>query len=72
MPAPLLTISKGDSLNAWELSPVDAKYFPGEPAIAHDKQNYRYVNGFVDVGETVANPVEAANAVRRMLTNDAE
>lgn len=51
MPAPLLTISKGDSLNAWELSPVEAQYFPGEPAIAHDKQNYRYVNGFVDVGD---------------------
>jgi hypothetical protein len=51
MSAPLLTISKGDSLNAWELSPVEAQYFPGEPAIAHDKQNYRYVNGFVDVGD---------------------
>ena len=51
MPAPLLTISKGDSLNAWELSPVEARYFPGEPAIAHDKQNYRYINGFVDVGD---------------------
>ena len=34
MPAPLLTISKGDSLNAWELSPTEAQYFPGEPAIA--------------------------------------
>ena len=51
MPAPLLTISKGDSLNAWELSPVEAQYFPGVPAIAHDRQNYRYVNGFVDVGD---------------------
>ena len=51
MSAPLLTLSKGDSLNAWELSPVEAQYFPGEPAIAHDPQNYKYVNGFVDVGD---------------------
>jgi hypothetical protein len=51
MPAPLLTISRGDSLNAWELSATEAQYFPGEPAIAHDPQNYRYVNGFVDVGD---------------------
>jgi hypothetical protein len=51
MTAPLLTISRGDSLNAWELSPVEARYFPGEPAVARDTQNYRYVNGFVDVGD---------------------
>lgn len=51
MSAPLLTIAKGDSLNAWELSPLEAQYFPGEPAVAHDPQNYRYVNGFVDVGD---------------------
>lgn len=51
MPASLLTLARGDSLNAWELSPVEAQYFPGEPAIARDPQNYRYVNGFVDVGD---------------------
>jgi len=51
MPAPLLTIARGDSLTAWELSATEARYFPGEPAPARDPQNYKYINGFVDVGD---------------------
>ena len=51
MSAPLITLARGDSLNAWELSPVEARYFPGEPAEARDTQNYKYINGFVDVGD---------------------
>jgi hypothetical protein len=51
MPTPLLTLSRGDSLNAWALSAVRKTYFPGEPAPARDPQNYQYINGFVDVGD---------------------
>jgi hypothetical protein len=51
MSAPLLTISRGDSVNAWELSATTAEYFPGTPAPASDPQNYKYINGFVDVGD---------------------
>ena len=51
MSAPLLTISRGDSVTAWELSTTTAEYFPGTPAPAGDPQNYRYINGFVDVGD---------------------
>ncbi|MGV8830789.1 MAG: hypothetical protein ACOH2N_02340 [Devosia sp.] len=51
MSTPLLSITRGESLTAWELSPVEARYFPGEPAPASDPQNYKYVNGFVDVGD---------------------
>jgi len=51
MSSPLLSITRGDSLTAWELSPVEASYFPGEAAPASDLQNYKYVNGFVDVGD---------------------
>ena len=51
MSSPLLTIARGDSLTAWELSEVEAEYFPGEPAPASDSQDYKYVNGFVDVGD---------------------
>ncbi|QYO75996.1 hypothetical protein [Devosia salina] len=46
-----MSIARGDSLNAWELSPVEARHFPGEPAPARDPQNYKYINGFVDVGD---------------------
>ncbi|WP_297106354.1 hypothetical protein [uncultured Devosia sp.] len=51
MTTPLMRIARGDSLNAWELSAVDARYFPGEAAPARDPQNYKYINGFVDVGD---------------------
>jgi len=51
MATPLLVLNKNDSLNAWELSKIEARYFPGEPAPASDPQNYRYINGFVDVGD---------------------
>jgi hypothetical protein len=51
MTTPLMTLVRGDSLNAWALSAEEARFYPGVPAIAHDPQNYRYVNGFVDVGD---------------------
>ena len=51
MTTPLLTIRRGDSLTAWALSAVEATYFPGEPAPASDRQDYKYINGFVDVGD---------------------
>ncbi|MBD8065167.1 hypothetical protein IC608_06745 [Devosia sp. PTR5] len=51
MSVPLLTISRGDSVTAWELSPTTAIYYPGTPAPARDSQNYHYINGFVDVGD---------------------
>lgn len=47
----LFPVVSGETLTAWALSPVDAVYFPGEPATSSDPQNYRYINGFVDVGD---------------------
>lgn len=47
----LFPVAPGDSVTAWALSPVEAVYFPGEPAPAQDPQNYRFVNGFVAVGD---------------------
>jgi len=46
-----MVLKRGDSLNAWALSPIEARDFPGQPAPARDPQNYRYINGFVDVGD---------------------
>lgn len=46
-----VSIARGDSLTTWALSPVRAWAFQGEPAIAHDPQDYKYINGFVDVGD---------------------
>ena len=72
MATALLQLNKNDSLNAWELSAIEARYFPGEPAPARDPQNYKYINGFVDVGDLpcrVATWKEVANRVVE-LKND--
>lgn len=43
-------VSKGHSIIAWALSSVSEQYYPGEPSLAEDRVNYRFINGFVDVG----------------------
>ncbi|HEY9010354.1 MAG TPA: hypothetical protein VIN06_05005 [Devosia sp.] len=68
MSVPLLTLRRGESLNAWALSPVEATYFPGEPAVAHDPQNYRYVNGFVDVGDLPCRVATWRDVATRQVT----
>lgn len=45
------TIGNGDPVTAWAMSPVCATYYPGEAALAEDRVNYRFINGFVDVGD---------------------
>lgn len=51
MTTPVQTLRRGDSLATWQLSPVTARYFPGKVAPANDPQDYKYINGFVDVGD---------------------
>ncbi len=68
MTAPLLTISRGDSINAWELSATHAEYFPGNAAPASDPQNYRYINGFVDVGDLPCRTATWAEVVSRTVS----
>lgn len=51
MQAPLVSIGRGDSLMAWEISAETAIPFAGDPAPASDPQNYKYINGFVDIGD---------------------
>ncbi|GLQ56757.1 hypothetical protein [Devosia nitrariae] len=46
----LFALLPGGSVTAWALSPVEARYYPGEPALAEDRVDYRFINGFVDVG----------------------
>jgi hypothetical protein len=46
-----LTLRQSESLVAWELSPIETRHFPGVPAPARDPQDYKFINGFVDVGD---------------------
>lgn len=44
-------VQPGETVTAWALSPITAIYYPGETALAEDRVNYRFINGFVDVGD---------------------
>jgi hypothetical protein len=44
-------IKQGQPITAWAMSAVKAELYPGEPALAQDRVNYRFINGFVDVGD---------------------
>ncbi|KKB11960.1 hypothetical protein VE25_09950 [Devosia geojensis] len=46
----LFALLPGGSVTAWALSPIDARYYPGEPSLAEDRVDYHFINGFVDVG----------------------
>ncbi|MFD1747526.1 hypothetical protein ACFSE1_18810 [Rhizobium helianthi] len=45
------TVMPGETVTAWAMSPVEARLYPGEAALAEDRVNYRFINGFVDVGD---------------------
>ncbi len=45
------TVAPGETVTAWAMSPVEARLYPGEPALAEDRVNYQFINGFVDVGD---------------------
>ncbi|WP_207747493.1 hypothetical protein [Pelagibacterium limicola] len=47
----LFAVGAGATVTAWALSALITRYYPGEPALAEDRVNYRFINGFVDVGD---------------------
>lgn len=44
-------VGRGEALDLWALSPISEQPFQGEPGLLVDPQNYRFVNGFVGVGD---------------------
>ncbi|MGR6432610.1 hypothetical protein ACU5AY_17000 [Rhizobium sp. PAMB 3174] len=44
-------VGRGETVTAWAMSAIDAWYFPGKSTLAEDRVNYRFINGFVDVGD---------------------
>ena len=41
----------GDAIDCWTLSAITEEDFPGAPAPAFDGQGYRFINGFVAIGD---------------------
>jgi len=48
---PTYTVAKGETVTVWVVSDLMGTVFPGIPAPAEDRVNYRFINGFVDVGD---------------------
>ncbi|MDH4414652.1 MAG: hypothetical protein QE484_15180 [Rhizobium sp.] len=44
-------VEPGGSITAWAMGDIGQTYYPGAPALAEDRVNYRFINGFVDVGD---------------------
>ncbi|WP_027487602.1 hypothetical protein [Allorhizobium undicola] len=48
---PLYRVQRGETVTAWMVSGLVATPFPGVAAPAEDRVRYRFINGFVDVGD---------------------
>lgn len=48
---PTYTVPPGETVTAWIVSDLVETSFPGIAAPAEDRVNYRFINGFVDVGD---------------------
>ncbi|MDQ0419520.1 hypothetical protein J2045_000530 [Peteryoungia aggregata LMG 23059] len=44
-------VETGEAITAWAMGEITQTLYPGEPELAEDRVNYRFVNGFVDVGD---------------------
>ncbi|MBY5326279.1 hypothetical protein [Rhizobium leguminosarum] len=69
--APAYSVAEGQTITAWAVSGLIASYFPGEPAPAEDRVNYRFINGFVDVGDLPCRKAFWSTMVGRPLSPDA-
>ncbi|MBB4008802.1 hypothetical protein [Allorhizobium taibaishanense] len=64
---PLYEVCQGETVTAWLVSPLIATSFPGEPAPAEDRADYRFINGFVDVGDLPCRKAFWATMVGRLI-----
>jgi hypothetical protein len=66
MPAPFSKpLAVGGAVDLWTLSAVAETDFPGEAATAFDGQGYRFVNGFVAIGDLPCRKALRATVIGR-------
>ncbi|RWX08096.1 hypothetical protein EHI42_29225, partial [Rhizobium hidalgonense] len=68
--APAYSVAEGQTVTAWAVSGLIASYFPGTPAPAEDRVDYRFINGFVDVGDLPCRKAFWSTMVGRPLLPD--
>ncbi|WEX91255.1 hypothetical protein PZN02_004901 [Sinorhizobium garamanticum] len=64
---PTHEVSKGETITAWIVSGLISSDFPGVAAPAEDRVNYRFINGFVDVGDLPCRKAFWAEMVGRAI-----
>ena len=65
-------VAPGETFTAWVVSDLHQTYFPGEPAPAEDRVNYRFINGFVDVGDLPCRKAFWAEMVGRAIEPESD
>ncbi|APO72453.1 hypothetical protein IE4872_PD01936 (plasmid) [Rhizobium gallicum] len=63
-------VGQGQTVTAWAVSDLIASYFPGIAAPAEDRVDYRFINGFVDVGDLPCRKAFWSTMVGRELVAD--
>ncbi|ASY65208.1 hypothetical protein SJ05684_b42260 (plasmid) [Sinorhizobium sojae CCBAU 05684] len=64
---PTYQVSKGETITAWIVSALISADFPGVAALAEDRVDYRFINGFVDVGDLPCRKAFWAEMVGRAI-----
>lgn len=63
-------VKLGEALDIWALSPIGERSFTGEPGLLTDPQNYRFINGFVGVGDLPCRKAFRATMIGRDVAFD--
>ncbi|UTY45980.1 hypothetical protein EPK84_03250 (plasmid) [Sinorhizobium fredii] len=69
---PTYEVLKGETITAWIVSDLSGRDFPGIAAPAEDRVNYRFINGFVDVGDLPCRKAFWAEMVGRAIEPDGD
>ncbi len=64
------SIGRGEALDVWALSQIREESFKGEPGLLVDPQNYRFINGFVGVGDLPCRKAFRATMIGRDVPFD--
>ncbi|WP_429932354.1 hypothetical protein [Agrobacterium vitis] len=64
---PVYEVLTGETITSWLVSPLAASVFAGIAAPAEDRVDYRFINGFVDVGDLPCRKAFWATMVGRDL-----
>ena len=69
---PSYIVRKGETVTAWMVSDLLETSYPGIAAPAEDRVNYRFINGFVDVGDLPCRKAFQQHMIGRGIAAEAD